>query len=819
MSSVVHPRVPRTGTRSRFRALGRTSGSPTARLQPLDCRTATKLTRPYFPLLARAVLLLTSVLAPSCAKAAQTSSADLEAHVKWSIFHEGCRVFAGSESASPLQDKMRPIEELRTCFLRSQEHNRSASTLIASASQETLQSAVDNAVSVIPQEFQLAVNFNWVAIHEGQLPAFRRLNAAENFEGIRAIYAAAQNHNPNARHLLAAVSNRTIQGLVLALLKEAKGPPEVNANLFSSSPDDRIIAFDAQALSTRALNAVQTQLLVYAPPANWKRTEVFIPESLTEFIERQYGITTISERNEVASIVARVNDLPSPSATLERNQTLLLPPLPFAGKPSSLGGRTLQVFDLRRGEPSTSAISSTLPFLGDTPTWVLAGRPDQVEALLGRIPDEVRMSAYAGPTHQTARLILTDNLPLHPFLMPGPASAPPPSLPPARLVTDQKYYVLDFFDPATAGPCPHGQKVLDVIRQVLAQRGAGDLFATNVVPIELDFFRHQAAARVYLDEYIAHQDRRYQPLLKDTVKALQRVRLTDVDRFETPILYLQSVYAHVLSDPKALLVSSSFWTESSQFKLLPDTFIETSRTLVLSAVADPPTQPIESFTLEPIRSLYVQRRDFPILLVGGFLSTGQPFGMTSTIGDGVSLAASVEGWGTDRSCIRPSDQGTSFATPAIATTLLLGAAQQSSPIAVGRPYRDRALRAVPVLPQLAGLYQGLGPPSPDWLPFTGAIAIDLQGHPQPLSQATGYLEFFYLDSGRRAALSLGNGPGAFGGIQLVNDHVFIFNNDLSRWMEVRPRTIEVSLTRPGQAPQTARTIGEFASLGKGVLLL
>jgi hypothetical protein len=109
---------------------------------------------------------------------------------------------------------MTPVSQLRRCFLEAEHDNHPAQALINAASDEELSGVVKQVIVAIPTEFKLYENFEWVAIHEGQLPEFRKLDAIEEFGAIRSIYAAKQAHNPNARSLLAAVRNKVIRELI-----------------------------------------------------------------------------------------------------------------------------------------------------------------------------------------------------------------------------------------------------------------------------------------------------------------------------------------------------------------------------------------------------------------------------------------------------------------------------------------------------------------------------------------------------------------------------------------------------------------------------
>jgi hypothetical protein len=103
---------------------------------------------------------------------------------------------------------------LRSCYLGAEQHNGHAQDLITQANDTVLTAVTTEAAGEIPTEFNLRENFHWVAYHEGQMKYFREANSANNFEGIRSVYHDKQNHNPNARNLLAAVSDRFIRDLI-----------------------------------------------------------------------------------------------------------------------------------------------------------------------------------------------------------------------------------------------------------------------------------------------------------------------------------------------------------------------------------------------------------------------------------------------------------------------------------------------------------------------------------------------------------------------------------------------------------------------------
>lgn len=136
--------------------------------------------------------------------------AELKQDVKWSIFHEGCRIYAAD-------DNLGSITDIRNCVYQTQAHNQRAQDLIRNANDDLLRQVVIESSNEIPDEFQLRGNFQWVMYHEGQGESIRVMVGRGNFEGVRSTYSDKQAHNPNARNLLAAVSNRYIRDLVNSL--------------------------------------------------------------------------------------------------------------------------------------------------------------------------------------------------------------------------------------------------------------------------------------------------------------------------------------------------------------------------------------------------------------------------------------------------------------------------------------------------------------------------------------------------------------------------------------------------------------------------
>jgi hypothetical protein len=731
-------------------------------------------------------------------------SKDLIAHVTWSIYHEGCRVFFTPPGANPLEDQLRPLSELRSCFLLTQRHNPDATNLIKSASDQILTQAILTAVKDIPGLYSLPENFAWVAVHEGQLAAFRRLDKAGAYDGIRGIYATKQFHNPNARNLLAASRNRDIHQLVVDLLQS--NPPVAN-NFVTNRPDEHLLVINPRELSAGTAASIQAQIFNLFQETEWPNIEVKDETSVHSFAKLYYG--TQVDSPELAHVLPKFKEKNhlGLSETLNAGQQVALPPVPIVPQGPSTPS-IIQAIDLveRSVVPKDTNTGAALPYakgtLDKSSSWVFAGPPSLLSALLSTLPmsaqKELKQAGYGGPTNQTAHLVLTSGSCACSGYEKDSGSDVNYLMQPQLTIssTALRYYVLDFFD-LTIPPdaCPHGKKVLDVIHQNLQSRGLEGLFKTNVIPIELDFFHHMSTQSHFIEDYIKAIGGPNQAFLSDVLADLKKRDIASVKPYETPILYLQAVYYAVLNDRNATVVSSSFYTESDTFNLLPDKFAQTSNVLVVSAVDDN-SGDADTFLFEPIRGLYQRRRDFPVLLIGGLQKAGTTFGMTSAQGDGVSCLGYANGWGDATTCIRPPDMGTSFATPSVATMAFLArtAWLQAGQSVSAKDLRDRLLRAVNLLAAAPKGYISPGVPNLDWLlGATSGLLVDSSDHIFGLKSVTGSVGYTHMGSNSQFTVPFQRGTDGVSAIQQVGSATFIFDNGPGVWVPVQTKALTLSI--------------------------
>jgi hypothetical protein len=130
----------------------------------------------------------------------------------WTVWHEGVRAFDDGDPGS-----MRELEAIRRDAIKKQAHDPEALELIRTASHKQLLQYVHLTRARVYSEFQLAACFAWVAEQEGWREKLRQMLDLRDFAGIRKNYQWRQQQNPNARSLLAAISNAVIEVLVKGL--------------------------------------------------------------------------------------------------------------------------------------------------------------------------------------------------------------------------------------------------------------------------------------------------------------------------------------------------------------------------------------------------------------------------------------------------------------------------------------------------------------------------------------------------------------------------------------------------------------------------
>lgn len=735
---------------------------------------------------------------------------DLYTNVRWAIFHEGCNVF--DVRSEPGDDALAPAAERRACYLAVQRHNTEASQVIANATDDALDEVATRAAADIPKAFNLREHLLWVMDHEGQRGAFRRLVRDGQFPTVRFVYRRLQSHNDNARNLLAAVSNAQLRDLVLEIDRAL--PPDPSRNPLTGRVDDVTVSLPAAALDDTGLTRLQRMALERSRPETWTTKRAPVGGHLDTVVQKLYGTQSETFTKELAELVRQVSQLPGPFVS--PGQQLRAPDLPVRPLFPKVG--VAQVFDTNTGRVTTRELA-TGEFLSfdaalSASSFAITGNPADIDVVLRSLSPGVIEKAYTGPTYETVTLI-----PQQANVTAGPCGTPPPGAAGAIPAADTGglYFVVDFFKKTDKEPCPHGARVVEVLAQQFERAGKPEL-VSRIVPIEADYYRNKAELNKYLDEYVARADPADSGSIDGSVKYHKKrdPKKEKIGPFEVPIIYVQAVYDHILNNPRAYVASASFFTAGTEHSLFPPSFKSNRRVLMLAAVTDDPGN-VEDYQLEPIRTFYTMRRDAGVLLVGALLKDSKAFGMTSQKGDGVSCVGDGEGWGDNKTCIKPGERGTSFATPAVGAALFVSQlASACTPTAT--EWRDRALRTVKIVPEIAGRYVAPGVPQTQWMGVTTpAMIVNANDRASGIATPSGTITYSTSDGTSTATTQFGRSGSRVSAVQRAGAKWYLYFEDAARWQEVVVTAIDLTYTTPTGDRRVTKS--DFDNQIKGVIIL
>lgn len=709
---------------------------------------------------------------------AQVPEADVYINVQWSVFHEGCRIFMPNTRGDRLG-----VAEARECLERTQSHNQGVQRLIAAATDAQISGALTAAAEKIPAEYNLPGHFEWVAIHEKQLSNFLRLAALQEFEPIRQTYAILQDHNANARNLLAAVSDdyidRQLDGLAARFPTDAS-----SANPLASRPTDRVALIGLKDLTLLERDKLRIQVALASPQQRWRQARV-APAGAVSLEIQVAQLLGVHPQAVSADDLTKLSRISQQRGYPIATGIVLVPPIPPI---ASTGQPTLQRYDL-----------STAELGGDVSrgnTLAVSGPPGAIAQLLATVRGTLPSATLpTGPTMEIVSLLpaegsaLTESRP-----WPTTSTLPTSSVP---AVPGPRYFVLDFFKPRTDGRPAHGCKVIDVIQARLREAGASALWV-DVIPVELQFFANTTQPILgtrtpadILNAYIASAGVDMEQVQRPVVDRLLALDPAGYAREQVPILYLQALYSAVMSMERAAVISSSFTTASSPYSVLPDED-PPAGTLLLSAVLDDQVNTISNVRTQPQLAFYRQYRGLPLMLVGGLLSDGTSFGTLGTGGAGVSCVGRATGW--SGACIKPTEPGTSFATPEVASVALIDRAKWSPRYKLkGTEWRTRLQLAAGVEPKLADYYAAPGIPRLSMLGEPGTTLISGANQIQVIALKTGTVTFRRPAAQADSSLPLGRAAGEIRGLQCVAGRWYIFDSAVDRWEPVDLKNLEITL--------------------------
>jgi len=568
------------------------------------------------------------------------------------------------------------------------------------------------------------------------------------------------------------------------------------------------------------------------PKDRWKRQKISRGDTVFGLIGHKYqlDVTDKSDRREAYAVyqsIAQANRLDEKGLILE-GQELAFPPLPakrLAHVPEGLTGSNdppdkpraaetpAQVINLKDGEVYVTDLNvCPLAHAADvcrrpdgkpliqsssessSSTWLLSGDEDQLAAAAGVLQSEER-AYYLGPTVESILLELPGTSGLGAAVT-NPVPLLPPPLTPSQSIAslnptaNDELYLLDFYGSDTA--CAHGNKVQDVAQQVLQDIGAPQ-FASQINPVELSFYPFNPNALDRLDRFIRKYRQEVRVSLEGYRKFLAKQYNHNTNKHIVPILYLVALYDELIERNPNAIVSSSFFTTADPFKVFPNSLKPGSDALLLSAALNTPGD-VEDTPYEPQKTFWQLRHDYGVVLVGATDANGKAFGMSSSKGAGLSCLA--RGSGYKGRCVTEGEFGASFATPAIASMLLVarsywrlnnerisGVAAKRRLLLASRPYLQFKQSAAMGSPQFDRLLLKGGAYA--FSKGQSAVALPLLRGSVTYQSADGE------DNMRRFK------RGEITGIYFHSDSDFLFFDATQRWVPAKVVSISLSFQQNG----------------------
>lgn len=245
------------------------------------------------------------------------------------------------------------------------------------------------------------------------------------------------------------------------------------------------------------------------------------------------------------------------------------------------------------------------------------------------------------------------------------------------------YFVLDFFDESN---CSHGKKILDVISQRLKELGLNNI-ESKIKPIPINYFQNQDSALAFLKRYYSSDKLPYLSKFEgeNIINKLKKIKDRNLIDCENciPEIYIDACMKYYYG-VKPDIISTSFYITAYR-DIMPN-FVNSNTNLITACLNEPgrkiedliekesASDGISNGAIQPLYSAWTTYDKFGSIIVGCQIDSDKYYGMYSSTGKGVTTIGKGIGWGTDESCIKSEDKGSSFATPEIAITLLIAKA-------------------------------------------------------------------------------------------------------------------------------------------------
>lgn len=516
---------------------------------------------------------------------------------------------------------------------------------------------------------------------------------------------------------------------------------------------------------------------------------------------RNYPKTT----NKLIEVLAEVNNVPDPNR-IRVGQKISLPDFPVRPLTQARSDSLQYLSGLTNSMSVTrlakiEKIGRIHQFVDDKPenaaTWALRLSAEQLKMFNDSVGSDVlsNRGVYEGAPNQ----LYTLNVPKITSALPDTQKLPTQqTIDFAGIKSSDapKMYLLDFFAGTANNPCPHGAKVYDVVSQALEVYGGKHLI-NNVIRKDLDFFANSKELKRFVDKYIdSISDGSTRLALRKSIEAIIDSP-SGKEAYAVPSLYLQALFADIMQDPSPAIISSSFWTRTDAFRLLPSSYSRDSNINIFSAVSDNEKFVEKIEREEPVKTFRDLRRDYPVSLVVGADGVGSLIGMQSMNGDGIAAMGQSSGWGSENSCIKPADMGTSFSTPSVAATAFLARAfwKHAGKNVSANDLKVRLMLATNLKPQYVGLVASAGEPLLQrLLPLSGGYAVKRDGTVLEIENMQGSVS---LAGG--TVLPVKRDERAFSGIQFVDGNAYGFVQSEMKWSKLEGVAGHISFRFAGGA--------------------
>jgi hypothetical protein len=246
------------------------------------------------------------------------------------------------------------------------------------------------------------------------------------------------------------------------------------------------------------------------------------------------------------------------------------------------------------------------------------------------------------------------------------------------------FYILDVFN--VKDSCSHGDKVYDVVVQTLTKYGFKDIIIEKIKKIPINYFNNieygkkliQAYNKIFEDENEIGSEIKILPP-SDSIENIYRNNF----RYTSPN-YMRSVISFCEKDQPDI-ISNSYSLQTPSITYPPAwTFThnasESANTNYLASGTND-NEFIEKYKkatkfgyTEPYFSFLNSVEEFGVILVGNKVNTGKFGGMYSEGGKLMHTLGHGSNWGNDSTCIKQYHNGSSFATPEVATKLFIAKA-------------------------------------------------------------------------------------------------------------------------------------------------